>query len=236
VGISQLVFYRKSKIPENKKININRKKGEVVMCDSMTVSAVLEVVNDFVKQEKMFTAYDVTKEVRKKAGEQVDYHREIRRVVHGGFDWIQAGYQSTSILLNVPGNPRVLLYHPLGTDPNDFHLALQDDTDDDLDSDVLDGDNTDSTQVAQAPKSSVSKICKVTSEGRLNIPKKVLLKMQDDNGSFDISVNGTLVCRKATDWDFRIRLNSSVLGGAKVGDGFNISADIDKNIIIVQSR
>lgn len=193
------------------------------MCSVSTVNAVIEVVEDFIKQEKIFTAYDITTEVRKRAGEQVDYHSEIKRVVHGGFDWIRAGYQSTLITLDIPQNPQAFVYHPLGTDPMKYPLALQDNTD----TDDNDNGGTDPVQT--------NKINRVTGERRLNIPKKILGQVQPNGGSFDISVNGTLVCKNLTALDNRIRLSSRTLGDIKIGDLFKVSADTDKNIILVDS-
>jgi len=199
------------------------------MCGIGTVNAVIEVVEEFVKLEKMFTAYDVTQEVRKRADEQVDYHSEIKRVVHGGFDWVKAGYQSTLITLNVPQNPQAFVYHPLGTDPMAYPLAVEDSVDDSSD----DSDDDDKSVLTQPL---IRRLCKVTSERRLNIPKRVLLQVQCDGGSYDISVNnGGVFCKKPTTLDSRVRLSSPSLGDAQVGDKFKVYADTNRNVVLVES-
>ena len=84
----------------------------------MSLNPVIEkVIDDKVQLNEMFTAHDVTLEVRNrghKAG-----HNEIRDIVHDyyGRGLMGIGYGKTNI--SVPGgNP--ILYYPLALDPNNY--------------------------------------------------------------------------------------------------------------------
>jgi len=81
------------------------------------ISVVEAVVNEKVQAGEMFTAHDVTLEVRKR-GHRAD-HNEVRDAVHayygrGGFG---VGYTRTNI--SVPGG-QPLLYHRTVDDPSTY--------------------------------------------------------------------------------------------------------------------
>ena len=76
-----------------------------------------EVVTEFTNADKMFTAWDVTMEVRKRSKDRVQ-HFEVKKEVHRMFD--QGGMCSYNrTLANLPNiNPQPWIYHPLGFDPS----------------------------------------------------------------------------------------------------------------------
>lgn len=84
------------------------------MC--MYLNEIENVVNDFVRDNKLFTAYDVTLAVRQKVKDRVQHH-EVKREVHKMFDSGNVfGYNRT--LANLAGvNPQPWIYHPLAADP-----------------------------------------------------------------------------------------------------------------------
>lgn len=85
------------------------------MC--MYVDEIIEVVNDFVEDTKMFTAWDVTTELRKQSKNRI-HHYEVKLEVHRIFDQgNMVGYNRT--LANLPNIAlQPWIYHPLNTDPN----------------------------------------------------------------------------------------------------------------------
>ena len=79
------------------------------------VNEITTVVNEFVNDNKMFTAFDVTRELRGRVKDRVQHH-EVKREVHQMFTSGQVfGYNRT--LANLPGvNPQPWIYHPLAAD------------------------------------------------------------------------------------------------------------------------
>lgn len=86
------------------------------MCQHL--STIKTVVNEYVNDNKMFTAFDVTKEVRARVRDRVS-HTDVRRDVHSMFSTgTMFGYNRT--LANLAGvNPQPWIYHPLSVDSVD---------------------------------------------------------------------------------------------------------------------
>jgi len=80
------------------------------------VNDITDVVSEFVAADKMFTAWDVTMEVRKRSKDRVQ-HFEVKKEVHKVFDQgNMSGYNRTlATLQNV--NPQPWIYHPMSADP-----------------------------------------------------------------------------------------------------------------------
>ncbi len=76
-------------------------------------------VNDFVRDNKLFTAYDVTVAVRQNVKDRVS-HKDVKREVHKMFDSGSLfGYNRT--LANLAGvNPQPWIYHPLAEDASTY--------------------------------------------------------------------------------------------------------------------
>ncbi len=83
--------------------------------NSAEAIAVKDVIADKVSQNQMFTAFDITKELRKK-GQQVS-HYNIKRIVHTIYNnGDMQGYDRS--LVNIAGVPlQPFLYHPMSADP-----------------------------------------------------------------------------------------------------------------------
>ena len=73
-------------------------------------------------------------------------------------------------------------------------------------------------------------ICKVTAEGRINVPKALLKQVSAIGGTFDISIDGEIIYKKPT-VEGRVRISRRNLGD---GDSFRIS--IDGNKIIIETE
>lgn len=87
------------------------------MC--MYVNEIVDVVNDLLREETMFTAWDVTCVLRKKVKQKVQ-HYEVKREVHQMFEQGDfPGYARA--LANLPNiNPQPWIYYPPSLDPNDY--------------------------------------------------------------------------------------------------------------------
>ena len=86
------------------------------MLSNDDIGSIRSIVNGKVMRGEMFTAFDITKELRAN-GKQVK-HYEVKDVVHGMFmDGDMDDYHRN--LGNV-GNPPAFIYHPQGEDVNNY--------------------------------------------------------------------------------------------------------------------
>jgi len=81
------------------------------MCDQATMDKVQEVVEEFVNDGKMFTAHDVTVEVRQRFDFQAN-HQDVRHAI--GSLYREPFFQDYE--RNMGTNVPALVYHPMGTD------------------------------------------------------------------------------------------------------------------------
>jgi hypothetical protein len=88
------------------------------MCDLASLQLVEEILSEKVAAGALFTAYDVSREARRRGSPE--RHRGIRPVVHACYDrGAMAGYTRT--LVYVPGAPApAWLYHRAGDDPHRY--------------------------------------------------------------------------------------------------------------------
>lgn len=87
------------------------------MC--MYLNEIVDVVNDYVRNDKMFTAWDVTMEVRKRSKDRVQ-HFEVKKEVHRMFDNGSMASHNR-VLANLPNiNPQPWLYYPPTVDPSTY--------------------------------------------------------------------------------------------------------------------
>jgi len=82
--------------------------------DSVEADVISDIIDDKVGQGQMFTAYDITKELRS-SGTRT-YHRNTKEIVHALF--LKGNMQGyTRSLVSVPNAPiKPFLYHPMGSD------------------------------------------------------------------------------------------------------------------------
>ena len=206
------------------------------MCQVSVPQEVNDVVAEFVSQNKVFTAYDVTVAARKRTSHNVR-HADVRQAVTGIINndttnrvANAADYVMTLLSLNIPskGNPQALVYHPMNVDPYTHPMAMQNTVapapvDDGTAAPVDDG------QGNVIPFDGID----LTVEGRLNIPKKVLSQACPVGGSYDIKVNGTIVSR-FPNLDGRVRLGKNVLD-SKNGQKYQVEFDTNLNCIKVST-
>lgn len=187
------------------------------MCTVSVAQEILDCLNDKVNQGVIFTAFDITQVARKETSETV-LHRDVRRIVVNEFLGGNMGdYQRQSLELDVENSPVVLVYYPADCDPYDHPLAAKPAAPDPADDDVLeDTIGTGSTD---------PDVFSVTAEGRVNIPLKLLSKVDDTGGSIDVVVNGTLNCQKPNS-DGRVRLSGFTVKKVRIlADAKQITID-----------
>lgn len=182
------------------------------MCSSQTANLIVEVLSEKMNNNEIFTAFDVTKEVRSRTSETV-LHRDVRRILS---NYLSIGYNKELCVLNVSGNPQAFVYYPDSKSFNDYPLVLKDDEED---NDETDEDNEED-------------IVSINIDGRVNVPKKVLKSINPVGGSYDILVNGSLISKKPNS-DGRVRFSTKDSGitTSKV----KIIVDSNKNVIEVES-
>jgi hypothetical protein len=98
-------------------------KGKSTMCTSQSADLVREVVTDKVNSNVMFTAWEVTLEVQKRAKAQgipTERHRDLKNTIHAEVEqYVQNGvYEKT--LHDVGAPIPAFVYHPTGTDVNTY--------------------------------------------------------------------------------------------------------------------
>lgn len=112
------------------------------MCDSVTMGHIQDVVEKFVEDQRMFTAYDVTCEVREIVGKGVNIrHKEIKNDVHKEMAQHLDGDWNKS-LQDVGAPVKAFVYHPFMSDPETYEPRKQT---------TVDGQATPQTSTASVP-------------------------------------------------------------------------------------
>jgi hypothetical protein len=100
------------------------------MCNAATATVIAEVIDEKVDNDEMFTAFDVSLEVKKRAadqGLQVERHRHMRREIHNCMSRHVSGGTYESTTWNVGAPSPAILYFPTGGDPNEYEPQKRDD-------------------------------------------------------------------------------------------------------------
>ena len=197
------------------------------MCTATLANTIVEVLDEMVKEGKVFTAYDVTLAVRAKTDDTV-LHDDVRNIVGNGV--ITASSQNKAIgdynkelcTLNVLGNPQALVYFPDGKLASDHTLV-----------------SSSASAVSTAPAVSTASAVdldddehKVTNEGRVNIPRKLTAQVTPNGGTYDVLINGTLKCMsKDARGTIRIGLKQFGIRDSKI----KITADTTNNTINIET-
>jgi hypothetical protein len=89
------------------------------MCDSRTILMIEEVVEEKVRAGEMFTAFDISLEVKERGGH--DRHRHMKKFVHDYHCRGLMGGDYDRTLMSIPGaKAQAWLYHPKSADPNTY--------------------------------------------------------------------------------------------------------------------
>ena len=171
------------------------------MCSVLVMTVIEGVLNDMVRDEKVFTVFDVTKEARNISTNNVP-HRDVKKAVVNAFITGQmVNYNREVCTLNAADSPQAMVYFPAGKSATDHPKVESDEASVDDDEDIEDEVDTDDENVIKATK-----------EGRVNIPKKILDKAElDGDSAFAFMVNGHMIYRKLTK-EGTIRFSLAKLG------------------------
>ena len=193
------------------------------MCNVLVASSIVEVLEQMVTDRKVFTTYDVTKEVRSNISDTV-MHNDVRSIVMNEFQIGQMqGYNRELCTLNLSNSPVALVYFPSEKAAIDHPFVDEIDNIDNgstgdgiTDDIVLDNDEY-----------------KITKEGRIQIPQKLLSQINPQmHGSYDIYIGGNLKCAtKDANGGIRVCLRQFGIKGNKV----KILVDTLKDTINIDS-
>lgn len=213
------------------------------MCNATTLAAqaILDALSNRIKNGSVFTAFDITTDARDGTDEKIR-HRNVRDIVSNEFatSLFPAGYNKEAIELNVPGNPWAVVYYPDGKIAQDHSKAAQ------SSSAAIPALGPIPSRVVAAktaaPKPSFTNqggktkdgdsfICKVTCDGRINVPKDLYSQISVHAGTFDVQFNSSILYKKPIGAKARLVLKKSELKG---GTTFKVSVDVPANTIIVE--
>lgn len=90
------------------------------MCDSVTMSHIVDVVGKFVDEQRMFTAYDVTCEIREIVGRGTNIsHKEVKNDIHKEMaQHLDGDWQKT--LQDVGAPVSAFIYYHFMSDPTTY--------------------------------------------------------------------------------------------------------------------
>ncbi len=169
------------------------------MCNAAIATTILEVIQQKVLDQKVFTSYDVILEVREGTSDNVR-HADVRDIVSNEFSTRQMkGYTATLCKLSVAVSPEALVYSPIGKSADDHPLVEsdeEDEIDEDEDDDDFDDEDDDEDDALLGDLGEDE--YKLTADGRINIPKKMLAQVSASAGTYDVLINGSLKCANAT--------------------------------------
>jgi hypothetical protein len=220
---------------EPNKTTIDERKPD--MCSYLNL--IEKTVDDYVKGNMMFTAYDVTKEVRKQATDRV-YNDEVKKDVHKYFgQGMMAGY-SRALAIIAGVNPQPWLYFPMGADPSKYTgTPIAHDTQPD-DGNVISSIGS----FANTAPTIDSKVYKLDTTDRLCIPNKFVRQLGVNTGwTLFVNQSGTALSISKTgninflafymvDKDDNVRLTASTLrkGGLNCSE-FQIDGTLSEILI-----
>ncbi len=186
-----------------------------------------EVINGFVAEDKVFTAFDVTKVVNKDG--QVAKHYQIKSTVHSLYMCGRLGnnmYSRELVTLDLGNDDAdAFVYFPHSKTAYDHPLAKSQTVQAVNDGSSVPVLDLDSVGVdVDADDDSVTVI--VTDEHRIQIPREVLSQITvGASRTYDISCNGGISCRKAES-DGRVRITE-----ASFPAGARLNVKVENNTI-----
>jgi len=189
------------------------------MCITSTVTQlILEVLDEKMQNQEVFTAYDITCAARLETKNKVKvFHKDVRAIIENEFITQQmTDYDRELRPLDLLSNqPQAQVYFPDTKSASDHDKISGSVSDPDTDS----TDSTDSGDMADGEY-------KTTKEGRIQIPKTVLKQVTPQAGSYDVMISGNLKCVKPdARGDVRICLKQFGINGDKVRLTVDTSTD-----------
>ncbi len=195
------------------------------MCNTATVNTIIEHIAEMIKQNKVFTAYDVTLAVRETTDDNVR-HSDVQDIItseynNGGM----TNYLRDYCTLNIANSPKAFVYFHSSMSPSNHPLISGGSV-------SIGGDGSTNNGSGSTVVDLDDDEFQMTAEGRFNIPKKMLSQITANAGSYDILISGSLKCATPNK-DGRVRISLRSLGilDSKV----KITVDIMKNTINIET-
>jgi len=208
------------------------------MCTATVAQEILNALQTRIDIGSVFTAFDVTSDVRDSNPGNKIKHRDVRRIVHEEYQTGQFpdNYNRVDgIELDVPQSPLVIVYYPDGKSGSDHPKALQPTPASSGFAPVPPSMRVQTGSITSKQGGSVKDgdgfICSETAKGVINIPDAIVKGVTPSGGTYDISVDGDIIY-KAPDGQGRLRISSSVLGG---GSKFKLTVNTSNNTIVVET-
>jgi len=200
------------------------------MCTATIAQNILDALQARINNSSVFSAFDVTTDVRDGMGERVS-HKDVRRIVSREFGTGQfPGYYNKEVIqLDIMDKPNVGVYYPDGKSASDHPKALKQAV---TPSSVPVSSGSSKSKMGGNTKDGHEYVCKATAEGRVNIPMTVLKQAHFQGGNYDIYFQGNIIYKKPNT-DGRLRIVKSELGG---GDTFRISVDSPTSNILIEQE
>ncbi len=194
-----------------------------IMCTPVIAQVILDALSARLKNRSVFSAFDVTTDTRDGTTDRID-HSDVREIVRQEFGKgnFPDDYNQEAISLDIPGQSVAIVYFPDDKSALDHPRALQPTTP------ATSSAPTASPQAAQSssPKQGGNTkdgddfICRVTAEGRINVPNALLKQVTTvHGGSYDVSI-GSKTLYITPNAEGRVRISKADLGS---GDTFRVS-------------
>ena len=194
------------------------------MCNAIACELILDVLKKAIISGEVFTAYDITLGTRKGTDEGIP-HSDVRDIVRHEFATGEMENYSRDLCeLTSAGSPTTFVYFPDSKKSSDHPFVEDVATDDSGDS----GDDDTDTDDADDESETVD----ITADCRIDIPKKILAKVDAPAGSYDVIINGIVECH-IPDNKGRVRLGLKSIGGIASTGKCILSANSDINTITV---
>jgi hypothetical protein len=189
----------------------------------MVASTIVEVLNEKILNEEIFTAYDITIAAREATDDTV-IHDDVRNIVGNEFNTNQIkGYVRELCTLNLSGSPQAFVYFP--------------DTKSASEHPFVDGVSTPVSSSVSMPVSTPAVVLgddeyKTTKEGRVQIPRKLTEQVSPNNGTYDLIINGSYRgVNPDARGDLRIGLIQFGIKDSKV----KVTVDVSNNTINIET-
>ncbi len=212
------------------------------MCNAtaLAAQAVLDALSNRLKNDSVFTAFDITTDARDGTHEHIA-HLDSREIVHNEFDTgeFPDKYNKEEFLALITGHVAIC-YYPDGKSAEDHPLAVQGSIAaaappiGRIPSAIVAAKTAQAaptTKQGGKTKDGDSFICNVTCDGRVNVPKELYSQVTADGGTFDVQFNGTIIYKKPIGAKDRLVLTKSDLNGGK---RFRVGVNFGANTITLE--
>lgn len=193
------------------------------MCTAIVANTIMEILDEKIQNEEVFTAFDITTAVRAATADTV-IHNDVRSIVNDDFIASKmVGYNRDLVTLDLSNSPKAFVYFPDTKQAEDHPLVTMA---------AVSIPSIPSTPVSTPAVTLDADEYKTTKEGRVQIPRKLLSQVTPNAGTYDFIIGGSY--RGATPdarGDVRICLRQFGIKDSKV----KLIVDTTNNTINVET-